>query len=173
MKKLIILVIILLGAYFVANRYYPEYVDKLWSKTSQKTDQAAEPAPSGVEGWKTYRNEEYGFEVKYPQDWKLSKESPESIIIDPPNNPGIAKIYFSLSIGNKTLRTVRAAMPQDISRESVIIAGRSSDKYNYDSSHSAVYVPFNDVVGVYQIELYTPQGVDVPNQILSTFKPTK
>lgn len=45
------------------------------SPIAQPTDQTAGPALSGVEGWQTYTNTEYGFEFKYPTDFTLSEKS--------------------------------------------------------------------------------------------------
>lgn len=66
LKYLIILIIIVAG---VGGYYY-----------LQKTKYQAppEPAPTTQDkfaDWKTYRNEEYGFEVKYPIEWYISTEA--------------------------------------------------------------------------------------------------
>jgi len=41
------------------------------------------PLPDETANWKTYRNEEYGFEFKYPSDWPIDNEAPrdESVIV--------------------------------------------------------------------------------------------
>ncbi len=47
------------------------YGNKQVSSTpSEASPVVTERSTTGVEGWQTYRNEEYGFEVKYPGDWK-------------------------------------------------------------------------------------------------------
>ncbi len=50
-------------------------IQRLLLKIKRSNDQAvpvgsdtSTPAPSEIEGWKTYRNEKYGFEVRYPPD---------------------------------------------------------------------------------------------------------
>lgn len=36
--------------------------------------------------WKTYKNEEYGYEIKYPKDWMLDEGRKEAVTINSPEN---------------------------------------------------------------------------------------
>ena len=42
-----------------------------------------------LQGWQTYRNEEYGFEVKYPNDWQIYKQSTSELF-------GLSKEYSAI-----------------------------------------------------------------------------
>ena len=58
--------LILIGKY----GFFPEKETHL-SKPSEKTEEVV--TEDETTDWKTYRNEEYGFEIKYPKDWKERK----------------------------------------------------------------------------------------------------
>ena len=80
------IVILALGAYFV------------WQKNLSGTTAppvASQPVPDETANWKTYTNTQYGFEVKYPPDWKIAetKSSSEVHIKSPSNNQPDISIF--------------------------------------------------------------------------------
>lgn len=71
-KKLLVLVIITvaLGGYFVFSK-----------KSAAPAETSIQQVPQEVDAsdWKTYRNEEFGFEAKYPNTWSVGLEGTDNI----------------------------------------------------------------------------------------------
>jgi hypothetical protein len=62
--------------------------------------------------WETYRNEEYGFEIKYPQDYTKQKAESEDVLL---NIIKYGKLS-DLQILNRTWRLVRQMLNTSYSK---------------------------------------------------------
>jgi hypothetical protein len=60
---IVIILIVLIGGGFL--------VYKFWWLPKEKAKVPAGTTTDETANWKTYRNDQYGFEIKYPQDWEL------------------------------------------------------------------------------------------------------
>ncbi len=64
---IIVLVVVSAGGILV---WYKGWLPKIITQKVTPTPRIAPtPTPNETATWKTYRNEEYGYEVKYPEDW--------------------------------------------------------------------------------------------------------
>lgn len=145
--------------------------------------------------WGTYQNEEYGYEVKYPMDWKMSEEvsteAMSTIWWDSPKTAPITPERRQIQVGafnlpeGYSVSEILLLSPTDC--ENVIVgdiefckleekfAGRQSIFYTV-SRDSKVYFLRLDIAGSRQEEdYYLPESefqeeLDVFSQMLSTFK---
>jgi len=81
----ILLALLIVAGGVVAYNYYSTLEEK------PSTGEPGEPQDETAD-WKTYRNEEYGFEVKYPEDW-YEKHYYENDVIELQNIDG--ELYIS------------------------------------------------------------------------------
>lgn len=73
---IIIIIIVVLGGGFLVYQY--------GFKPSRESGVSGEPSQKGLTkdetaNWETYRNEEYGFEIKYPKNWTTKEETKKNI----------------------------------------------------------------------------------------------
>ncbi|PIT97341.1 hypothetical protein COT77_01995 [Candidatus Berkelbacteria bacterium CG10_big_fil_rev_8_21_14_0_10_41_12] len=164
-KKKFILILIILFIVFAGVFIY-----QWWQTKKELTEENI--------NWKTYRNEEWEFEFRYPENWSFHEDtfySPfskfnlagapigERYQIDPPLLINIVTLDFADSyvINMKNL----GATTSDL-----IVGGIRGTKYEY-IFESIPQVDINLSLGEYLMILGTKkQYEDIFNQILATFK---
>ena len=68
---LILVVVLMLGVIgFAGYQYYKMYTGGPIAKIPSELFYPS-PTPDQIANWKTYRNEEHGFEFRYPDDWVI------------------------------------------------------------------------------------------------------
>lgn len=138
-----------------------------------------------ISNWKTYRNEEYGFEVKYPTDWFAIEDS-RGINFTPlsPDDPlqassiGLASSMTIQRKDDSVQNRIAEYMEQDgfAQNEIIVSSNLTAVRTTYiggyaGETHVAVLIPRGSTL--FEIHYVSSDQWSVPEGILSTFKLVK
>ncbi|OHA88782.1 MAG: hypothetical protein A2653_03210 [Candidatus Zambryskibacteria bacterium RIFCSPHIGHO2_01_FULL_43_25] len=70
-------------------------IDTTVTQPTTQVPQKIEPSKISTTGWETYKNDEFGFEIKYPLDFKIDPKVSEKIMLLGMKNDSVKEFVFS------------------------------------------------------------------------------
>ena len=130
---------------------------------------------SEVEGWQTYRNEEFGFELKYPTDWtfdtpQVREETPYLIIGFETLTPDSMSVGFQMSIYDSHPNQTEGCTQRTKTGKTITISGKEYEKclsFVGDGALQGWHVIVINNGFYYEFEV---DNSDIPDQVISTFR---
>lgn len=143
----------------------------------QITTSTPTPTKELIESWKTYRNEKYGFEFKYPSNWKILVTSYGNDVVEPNYQHGFT-IHVSDNVPNP--QTFISNLNNDPNYSIVItnpikigeyttLHRTLNNKFSSDIQHD-LWIENNQKVYNFTFVADDLKTTEVIHQILSTFK---
>ena len=154
-----------------------------------KTVEPIDETKDEIADWQTYRNEEYGFEVKYPENWSVVIRGNyqvhfldiENLGFDTYSEPGEGNIFITMD----KLQDNQDLPSQYYSKSTIIIDGNSAVRYegikgghdqlNPSIIYTSIYLIKNDKKIKFNFsnrvsDKNDDKYITIFNQILSSFK---
>ena len=167
---ILIIIVILIGGGFLIWQYW-------LLKGGEVLEEGVEilEKPEGIANWKTYQDEEYEFEIKYPENYKVNK-APSSVVITFPSQARIEIERHSNPMHKSLAEWVAYGhlQWQQISIDNIEGLKAKIKKNGYGNLKGAAMLLSQDG-SIFNISLLsegsiTENEIEIFEQILSTFR---